>query len=88
MRSGSSGNTSSFTMAIRDGSAFPVTLDDARSAIELITAMFHSDETGLVVPLPIRPGHPKYIGWTPEALAVAAAAASHPVPAMHPGALR
>jgi predicted dehydrogenase len=54
-----------FHGALASGVPFPVTLDDARASIELITAMFHSDETGGAVSLPIGPQHPKYRGWTP-----------------------
>jgi predicted dehydrogenase len=54
-----------FHQALADGTQFPVTLDDARASIELITAMFESDETRTIVRLPIRAGHPKYEGWIP-----------------------
>jgi predicted dehydrogenase len=52
-----------FHEALATGQAFPVTLDDARASLELITALFHSDETGTAVSLPIGPTHPKYGGW-------------------------
>jgi len=51
--------------AIASGAPLPVTLADARAAIELITAMFESDENRSVVELPINAGHPKYDGWLP-----------------------
>jgi hypothetical protein len=35
--------------------------------VELITALYHSIETGQVVTLPIGPDHPKYGGWQPGA---------------------
>lgn len=54
-----------FHASIVSGGPFPVTLEDARISIELITAMFHSDETGEAVALPIRNTHPKYTGWIP-----------------------
>lgn len=54
-----------FADAIAAGTPFPVTLADARASIELITAMFESDETRSVVRLPINAGHPKYEGWIP-----------------------
>lgn len=44
---------------------FPVTLDDARRTLELVTALFHANESRSVVDLPIGPGHPLYRGWTP-----------------------
>jgi predicted dehydrogenase len=56
-----------FHDALESGEPFPVTLEDARRSIELITAMFESDETGSIVRLPIGPGHPKYGGWIPVA---------------------
>jgi hypothetical protein len=42
-------------------------LDDARRSLELITAIFHANETGTAVHLPIGPDHPKYSGWVPQA---------------------
>jgi predicted dehydrogenase len=60
-----------FYEAVQRGTPFPVTLDDARRSIELITAMFHSDETQAAVSLPIGPGHPKYKGWIPARAAAA-----------------
>jgi predicted dehydrogenase len=55
-----------FHEAIATGSALPVTLEDARISIELITALFSSDETGVVARLPIDRQHPKYNGWVPS----------------------
>jgi predicted dehydrogenase len=43
----------------------PVTVQDARASLELITAIYHSAETGEPVTLPITKDHPKYTGWTP-----------------------
>ena len=43
----------------------PVTLADARAALELLTALYHSAETGQTVELPLGPDHPKYAGWRP-----------------------
>lgn len=54
-----------FHESIVAGGPFPVTLDDARIAIELITAMFHSDTTGEAVRLPLGRDHPGYDGWLP-----------------------
>jgi predicted dehydrogenase len=42
-----------------------VTLADARASIELITALYHSAQTGRPVELPIGRDHPKYGGWRP-----------------------
>lgn len=52
--------------AIVDGAPTPVTLDDARASLQLITAIYYSAETGTVVTLPIGKDHPKYGGWVPE----------------------
>ena len=52
--------------AIVDGAPTPVTLGEARASLELITAIYHSAETGTVVTLPIGSDHPKYGGWVPE----------------------
>jgi predicted dehydrogenase len=54
-----------FYQALRDGSALPVSLAEARASLELITAIYHSAETGQVVQLPIGEEHPKYTGWRP-----------------------
>ena len=51
--------------ALETGTALPVTLADARRSLELITALFHSAETGTPVSLPIGPDHPKYRSWRP-----------------------
>ena len=42
-----------------------VTLDDARSSIELCTAIYASDRSGRTVDLPIDPKNPIYAGWNP-----------------------
>jgi predicted dehydrogenase len=75
-----------FHEAILTGGPFPVTLDDARASIELITALFESNETGRVVTFPIGPEHPKYGGWIPAVppeerkVPVAIAASSTEIP--------
>jgi len=51
--------------ALDAGERPPVTLDDARSSIELITALYHSARTGSDVVLPLAPDHPLYGGWLP-----------------------
>jgi hypothetical protein len=45
----------------------PVTTADARQALELVTAFYHSSETHTDVRLPIPPDHPKYGSWLPKA---------------------
>jgi predicted dehydrogenase len=54
-----------FHAALRSDGPFPVTLQDARRALELITALFQAAEAGEIVSLPIDADHPKYKGWTP-----------------------
>ncbi|WP_025745723.1 Gfo/Idh/MocA family protein [Kallotenue papyrolyticum] len=54
-----------FYHALRSGGELPVTLADARAALELITAMYFSAQTGEDVVLPIGPDHPKYASWLP-----------------------
>jgi predicted dehydrogenase len=51
--------------ALRDGAELPVTLADARLALELVTAMYYSAETGSNVDLPIGADHPRYRSWLP-----------------------
>lgn len=51
--------------AIANGTPLPVTLADARASLELITAIYHSAETGAAETLPIAAGHPKYGNWIP-----------------------
>ena len=55
--------------AIVEGTALPVTLDDARASLELLTAAYRSAQTGEAAHLPIGPDHPYYQGWTPDAAA-------------------
>ena len=55
-----------FAEALARGTELPVTLQDARAALELITAMYHSSFTGQVVELPIGPDHPRYGSWLPD----------------------
>jgi len=43
----------------------PASLADARAALELITAIYHSGEVGVAVTLPIPKDHPKYASWKP-----------------------
>ena len=52
-----------FHEALRDGSELPVTLADARTSLELLTALYHSAATGAQVELPIDATHPAYRGW-------------------------
>jgi predicted dehydrogenase len=49
-----------FYHSLGTGGELPVTLADARAALEVVAATYYSSETNLPVPLPIGPGHPKY----------------------------
>jgi predicted dehydrogenase len=49
--------------ALSGGTTLPVTIEDARRSIELITAAYHSAATGETVRLPIGRDHPAYGGW-------------------------
>lgn len=49
--------------AVTAGTALPVTLQDARRSVELLTAAYWSARTGEEVALPIGPSHPFYHGW-------------------------
>jgi predicted dehydrogenase len=55
-----------YHQALQTNTELPVTLADARAGLELITALYHSAETGQIVNLPIGPEHPKYAGWQPQ----------------------
>lgn len=52
--------------ALARGGELPVTLADARRSLELVTALYHSWETGGAVDLPLESGHPKYGNWVPD----------------------
>ncbi len=54
-----------FYQALQTDGELPVTLADARAALELITAMYYSAQTGENVDLPIGADHPKYASWLP-----------------------
>jgi predicted dehydrogenase len=56
-----------YYQALQAGTELPVTLADARRALELITAIYHSAQTGQAVTLPLGEDHPKYSGWQPQA---------------------
>ena len=49
--------------ALTGGGEIPVTLADARTSLELLTALYHSSATGQEVELPIGSSHPAYRGW-------------------------
>jgi predicted dehydrogenase len=52
-----------FHDAIHTGGSMPVTLDDARRSIELVSALYASAKSGQRVMMPIRQADPYYHGW-------------------------
>ncbi|MFO7170692.1 MAG: Gfo/Idh/MocA family oxidoreductase [Chloroflexota bacterium] len=54
-----------FHRALHEGGELPVTIADARTSLELVTALYHSARTGQAVALPLSPDHPLYGGWLP-----------------------
>lgn len=59
------GHFEAFGKALLHDTELPITLADARRAIELLTALYGSARTGAVVDLPIGSKHPLYGGWLP-----------------------
>jgi predicted dehydrogenase len=55
--------------ALVSGGPLPITLADARRSLELLTAFYHSAETGLPQALPIGADHPRYADWSPASRA-------------------
>jgi len=55
-----------FHQSIIEDTEPPVTLQDARNSLELVTAAYHSQRTGKPTPLPITANHPLYHSWLPE----------------------
>ncbi len=55
-----------FYQALHTGGELPVTLQDARASLELVTALYDSQRRGQPVSLPITPDHPMYGGWLPD----------------------
>jgi predicted dehydrogenase len=55
-----------FYHAIQNNTELPVTLNEARAALELITALYESARTRQAVSLPISDDHPNYSGWQPS----------------------
>jgi predicted dehydrogenase len=60
------GQFAAFHRALTEGIEIPVTVADARAAIELVTAIYYSARTGERVDLPLGPEHPYYGGWIPN----------------------
>jgi predicted dehydrogenase len=64
VRSRYEGQFAAYHAALRGEGPMPVTLADARSSLELATALYHSAASGAVVDLPIAADHSAYNGWT------------------------
>ncbi len=60
------GQFAAFHGALQRGNDPPVTVADARAAIELVTAIYHSSRSGEPVDLPLGAEHPLYEGWIPR----------------------
>jgi predicted dehydrogenase len=54
-----------FHAALATGTPPPVTWEDARASLELLTALYHSAASGEMVRLPLGAEHPLYAGWRP-----------------------
>ena len=52
-----------FAEALDGRRPLPVTSADARRALELVTAIYQSSDSGADVALPIGPDSPKYADW-------------------------
>jgi predicted dehydrogenase len=63
---GFAGQFCGFYQALQNDTQLPVSLADARASLELITAVYHSAETGQAVELPIGKDHPKYANYRPQ----------------------
>jgi predicted dehydrogenase len=57
------GQFSRLHAALTTDGPLPVTLADASSSLELVTAAYHSARTGTMVSLPLDADHPGYRGW-------------------------
>jgi predicted dehydrogenase len=64
--SGFEGQFKLFYDALSTGRELPVTLQDARSLLQILTAIYTSAQTGQPVDLPISNDHPMYAGWAPR----------------------
>ena len=60
------GQFQAYAQARQNKQPLPVTLQDARNTLEVITAIYYSAHTGKHVELPILSDHPYYNGWYPK----------------------
>jgi predicted dehydrogenase len=66
--SGWRGQLAASQEALVSGGPLPVSLDDARRSLELVTAWYRSSRTGGPEALPLAPDHPDRDSWLPEEL--------------------
>ncbi|MFC0409599.1 Gfo/Idh/MocA family protein [Roseomonas elaeocarpi] len=59
------GQMGAYADALDSNGPLPVTLADARRSLELLTAIYHSADSGTRVTMPISGDHPKYRSWRP-----------------------
>jgi predicted dehydrogenase len=64
--SGFIGQFKLFYDALSAGRELPVSLLDAQSLMQILTAMYASAQTGQPVDLPLSNDHPMYAGWAPR----------------------
>jgi predicted dehydrogenase len=67
-RSGWRGQLAATQEALVGGGPLPVSLEDARRSLELVTAWYRSSRTGAPEALPLAPDHPDRASWLPEEL--------------------
>jgi len=66
--SGWRGQLAATQEALVSGGPLPVSLDDARTALEIVTAWYRSSRTGVPETLPLAADHPDRASWLPEDL--------------------
>lgn len=59
------GQFEDFHAALESGGPLPITIDDSRASIELLTALYASARSGAAETLPVAKHHPDYRGWQP-----------------------
>ena len=57
------GQFEDFHAALETGGPLPITIDDSRRSIELLTALYASARNGASEMLPVARNHPGYRGW-------------------------
>jgi predicted dehydrogenase len=59
------GQFEDFHAALESGGALPITIEDSRRSVELLTALYASARNGAAQTLPLATDHPGYRGWQP-----------------------